>query len=279
MLRFHSIFKGLKYTSLIFIIWLFVKCSSDSIADLEPLIDCESSNLSLQIELLSSASCAKGGQITISPSGGEPPYMYSINDNDFQSANTFSDIPAGSFVASVMDSKGCVFTKNGFLDANDEAITIELETISSGCNQSNGVINISADGGDENFQYTLFQEGTLLLESTDSSFNNLLPGDYTVSVQDGGGCGSEKEISLLTGISLESNIFPLIETNCAISGCHLDSQQPLYTDPSIVRDFANQIANRVSSQSPSRVMPPSGSLPQNEIDQILCWVNDGSPDN
>ena len=51
------------------------------------------------------------GSITATGSGGSgAPYSYSLNGDPYQSSGDFSDLTAGTYTVSVMDSGGCIKT-------------------------------------------------------------------------------------------------------------------------------------------------------------------------
>jgi len=81
------------------------------------------------------------------------------------------------------------------------------------------------------------------------------------------------------GISFELNIEPIIQTNCAVSGCHVNGQQ-LPTLETYEQIAAN--AERVKARTSNGTMPPASSgksLIQEEINAIACWVDNGAQDN
>jgi hypothetical protein len=52
--------------------------------------------------------CASNdGAITVSASGGSPPYQYSLNNINFQQGNIFTGLAAGTYTIYVKDSKNC----------------------------------------------------------------------------------------------------------------------------------------------------------------------------
>lgn len=62
----------------------------------------------------------KGNTLTITASGGTPPYQYSwsgLNGN-FVEYNTFSNIPLGVFTAYVEDANGCTIVSKEFINLN-----------------------------------------------------------------------------------------------------------------------------------------------------------------
>lgn len=76
-------------------------------------------------------------------------------------------------------------------------------------------------------------------------------------------------------ITLSQNIQPIVEQNCAIAGCHLDSQAPLFTDSDDI--IAN--ANRIKARTSAGTMPPSGAISSTLVSEIACWVDNGAIDN
>ena len=80
-------------------------------------------------------------------------------------------------------------------------------------------------------------------------------------------------------ISFVQTIEPIISTNCAISGCHVNGQQrPTLETYEQIAANAELIMNRTSNGT----MPPPSSgkeLTLEQIETISCWVSDGAPDN
>lgn len=81
------------------------------------------------------------------------------------------------------------------------------------------------------------------------------------------------------GVSYSSTIEPLISTHCAIPGCHVRGNQlPELTDYEKISANASKIKEMTSSG----IMPPETSgmiLTKQEIDDIICWVDAGAPEN
>ena len=55
------------------------------------------------------ADCERDGSgvITVTPTGGVPPYVYSLDGGSPQPANVFSELAAGTYAVAVQDSRGC----------------------------------------------------------------------------------------------------------------------------------------------------------------------------
>lgn len=254
----------------IFCSFAFFACTS--VNEESVSIDCSASDLRIESVNTTEASCATGGSVTISTTGGNGEYQFKIGDIE-QNVATFGNLPAGDYLAEVTDGNGCSTTANFTIEGSDDTITATASVEPAECGADNGQITITATGGDENYTFSLnnadFQSG--------NSFSELAADDYTVTVKDGNGCTAVLTISVNTDISLSNNIMPIIEANCAISGCHKDVRNPMFNSKNDVINASNRIAARTSSTT--NPMPPGGRLPQSEIDQILCWVENGASDN
>lgn len=79
---------------------------------------------------------------------------------------------------------------------------------------------------------------------------------------------------LCDNITFSVNVKPILDSNCI--QCHsAGGNFPNLTDINIVI----QNANRIKSEVVSREMPKNGSLTQEEIDIISCWVDAGAINN
>ena len=99
------------------------------------------------------------------------------------------------------------------------------------------------------------------------------------------GCYNDKE-EILYGVtscdgintSFAANVQPIIQSNCAVPGCHAagSSNGPgALTTYSQIRNAAVEIKMAVVS----RFMPKSGSLTLSQIKTISCWVDAGALNN
>jgi len=123
------------------------------------------------------------GMITIDPTGGNPPYTYSLNGGAFQSSNAFK-VGAGAYSVRVLDSKNCGALYNNITVAAPAALSAVISNTSNATCEggANGTITVAATGGSGNYQYSnggAFQSSNVL---------NVLPGTYTITVKDVNGC-------------------------------------------------------------------------------------------
>jgi len=98
------------------------------------------------------------------------------------------------------------------------------------------------------------------------------------------GCYNDKE-ELLYGnttcdenTSFAVNVNPIIQTNCAISGCHAAGST---NGPGALTTYSQikNVAVQIKSAVVSRFMPMNGSLTASQIQTISCWVDAGAPNN
>lgn len=93
---------------------------------------------------------------------------------------------------------------------------------------------------------------------------------------DNGNNGGNGGSGSTTDVSLSTDVIPIIDGNCAVSGCHVTGR----TSPDLSSSsgiIAN--ASRVKAEVVSGRMPRGGSLTNEEINLISDWVDQGAKDN
>lgn len=84
-----------------------------------------------------------------------------------------------------------------------------------------------------------------------------------------------------TAVSWSVTIQPLMQTRCAIPGCHVPgAQTPDLSNYNSVKAQADagRIKARVIDGVPS-IMPPSGRLPSCDQKKLEAWLLQGAPNN
>lgn len=158
------------------------------------------------------------------------------------------------------------------VDCNAANINVAVNATDSDCGATEGVISASATGGTGAIQYSL--DGNTY--QTSGEFTGLPPGEYELRARDANNCVVTTPVAINSGISFQASIQPIIENSCAISGCHVSG--------TAIPDFTsfNNIQSRaagVKSRTQSKDMPRMGSLTDEEIQRIACWVDDGALNN
>ena len=157
--------------------------------------------------------------------------------------------------------------------ACDGSLTVEVSSVSdSPCGEDSGTITVAASGGAGGYLFQL--EGGDF--STSTSFDALSPDTYTIVVKDANDCVAEVNTKVTSGIVLD-DIRPIIEANCATSGCHDGTNnRPNFTQDATIKNRASDIKNRTGNMT----MPPASTgdtLTSEQIQLIDCWASDGAP--
>ncbi|GAB3817867.1 hypothetical protein GCM10028895_14400 [Pontibacter rugosus] len=140
------------------------------------------------------ATCADNdGEITAGTvTGGTAPHTYSINGTIFQSSTTFSGLASGNYTLVAKDANGCTISTSVTVGKNVPT-AFTSTTTSATCGSNNGQLSITGvTGGDA--PYTYSQDGTTFQAS--ATFQNLLPGTYTITVKDANGCTFAKQVQV-----------------------------------------------------------------------------------
>src|SRR5262249_37472013 len=120
--------------------------------------------------------------VTVTASGGTPPYQYSLNGGTFQSGNTFT-VGAGTHTVTVKDGSNCTGNTNPVTVTAPSAITATASAGTISCHGGTTTLTVTASGGTPPYQYSL-NGGAL---QAGNSFT-VGAGTYTVTVQDANSC-------------------------------------------------------------------------------------------
>lgn len=262
------------YISFLLLLTSTLSCEYESV---ESTFDCSQQIISISVQDVENTECGQdNGSFTVIASGAEDSFEYSINGAVFGTNAVFSNLAAGNYsvIAKAVNTQ-CQSDPFEVIIENQKGLQLSLvKKTDSDCGVAQGSISVSQQNGVPPIEYKINNE----LFQADSSFTNLENGVYNIFAKDATGCeASITGITISSGISLVSDIQPIIMTNCAISGCHNGSQSPnLSTKENIIAE-----ASFIQSRTSNGTMPPAGrtDLTQEEIDKITCWLNEGAPDN
>ncbi len=123
------------------------------------------------------------GAVSLSASGGTAPYAYLWNTG--ATSSSISNIPAGTYTATVTDANGCTSTVNRSVSQPLSALTAAGAQTNINCyNQNTGSISLTVSGGTSPYTYA-WSNG-----SVTQNQSNLNAGTYTVTITDAAGCTS-----------------------------------------------------------------------------------------
>ncbi len=242
-------------------------------------VDCTASDLTLHLDDQSNPTVCNAidGTITVSATGGEGPYNFSLNGGSYQTSGSFIKLAPGSFTLEVKDVHGCTRSLTVDLSSSNSTLTATVSTTAdTDCFSDNGSISINASQGKPPYHYQL---GSGAFGEV-NTFGNLKFGNYTVTVKDGDDCPRLINVTIPRGnssVSYVNDIKPILDTNCNVAGCHNGSLGATRD----WRTYANVKDNAafIKTRTANKTMPPSGPLTQKQIDQITCWVDDGALNN
>jgi len=264
--------------SLLISFLVYAGCSSND----EPKpVDCNTTDLAISLTSKSDpASCnTNNGSIVVSATGGAAPYQFKLNSGTFAAATTFNNLGAGSFSIVVKDANSCEKTLSAIVLAAPSSPVAGVSTITAhtNCLSPNGVITVNVTGGTPPYQYKI-GSGAFVSSNV---FSQLKAGNYTVTVQDDADCSItiNNVVNSSTSVSFQTQIKPLLETNCIKSGCH-NGDNGADRNWSV---FANvqAKASGIKTRTGNRSMPAdnANALTQDQIDLIACWVDSGAQNN
>jgi hypothetical protein len=132
----------------------------------------------------SNVSCYKGnnGAITITATGGNPPYTYSKDGNNYAGNNILNNLVTGTYTTYVKDANGSVVSNVSTI-TQPYPLSISSSTASLTCGNERS-ITITATGGEA--PYTYSKDG--INYDSYNTFSNLESGIYTMYAKDRNGC-------------------------------------------------------------------------------------------
>ena len=141
------------------------------------------------------------GSISVSATGGSPGYQYVWNNSVAGAENL--NIGAGNYTVTITDINNCVFIESITLSQPAPAAGT-LSSVDALCfGDFNGSISVdTAFGGTGPYIYSLDGENF----QTDTLFQGLSAGNYTVTLQDINGCEGSSQISISQPFELDVNL-------------------------------------------------------------------------
>jgi len=83
-------------------------------------------------------------------------------------------------------------------------------------------------------------------------------------------------------VSYNLDVKPIVNTNCAITGCHLPGGigPGNFSSYDVFSGVSQTVAIRIQLPfSDTHHMPQGGVLPPEDIEKLLCWIENGAKNN
>ncbi|MEL6659455.1 MAG: hypothetical protein AAFR36_23535, partial [Bacteroidota bacterium] len=149
---------------------------------------------------------------TVQVANGSGNYTYQWDDPNGQTNQVLMNVPAGTYTVTITDTEdGCFITE--VVDINEpDVISVTLDEVNgpSCSNDDDGNAFISAEGGSGVYTYQWDDPAA----QTTTFIDNLMPGDYTVTVTDENDCTGTLTITVPEGGDLEAAIDDFTAPTC-----------------------------------------------------------------
>jgi len=143
------------------------------------------------VEVDSSSCTAATGSIEVTASSLGM-IQYSLDGVNFQSDNTFSNLPEGTYTVYMQDDNSCEEEIEVEIFANDAPVITEVFTEEALCGETTGSLTVAIEGGTVPYEYQM-DEGPFVSSNT---FSGLAEGIYDITIRDAQGCIDEVEVTI-----------------------------------------------------------------------------------
>ncbi len=178
------------------------------------------------------------GQLTLSGSGGIPPYSYSLDGTNWQTNNIFNNFFTGSYAVFIQDDVGCITSILTTISEPPLLTWVDIATTSITCMDSCGTITMNVIGGSIPYEY---------------SFDN----------------GATWQIDNILNCAIESGDWPVIVRD--VNGCFISDTAVVQDDRYIIQDTLNlEFCTGDTIFTGNEIYNSSGYFTQNLLDVNSC---------
>ena len=230
------------------------------------------------------------GSIDLTPTGGIENYV--INWSNGETTEDITNLTANTYQVNITDNNGCLFDSILTITQPTSQINLSLVATNVSCfGGNNGAVDLTIAGGTQ--PYTINWSNGQITED----IQNLIGGNYTVSVTDANGCSTNGTINISSPVSTLSltattqNVTCFNGSNGLVNISVSGGTSPYsynWSNGAITQDLINVIAGNYSvivtddqgctiSGSYGITQPSSGITITNSITPVSCFDgNDGA---
>ncbi|MEX1187642.1 MAG: PKD domain-containing protein [Bacteroidia bacterium] len=130
------------------------------------------------------------GTISIdSASGGTLPYSFRLNNSNWTSATSYTNLSDGNHSMYIRDAQQCIDSTSRILITPSFPTQMTTQIVDAVCAENNAVISINGVTGGTSPLYVAIGDSIFsLLNSYPANFENLAEGDYLITIKDANDC-------------------------------------------------------------------------------------------
>ncbi len=231
-----------------------VQDASGCVSDIKQIEIIEPEIITGTATIVNHISCSglQDGSISVQAEGGTPPYEYSVGGNGvWQSSNVFIGLSGGNYAIRIRDANLCEGITNSVVIVNPPLLSIvaTLQNPISCRNANDALITVQGFGGTGDYLFSIDGQNFV----TNTSFPNLSPGTYQLSVKDENGCISSAPIITVNNpqaLNIQVSITKHISCNGANDGQITVSASGGTGTKLFSLDGVNYVSNNVFSNLP-----------------------------
>jgi gliding motility-associated-like protein len=150
------------------------------------------------------------GSYAVMASGGTTPYSYANGAGPFSNNNNFSALTAGTYVAHIKDNNNCTHDTTITITQPSEVAISFIFTNAKCFGDANGTITINGNGGTPTYTYSYNSNPY----QANNQVNNLIAGNYTISVKDAHGCKHDSTLTITQPTPLHLTNLQIVNPTC-----------------------------------------------------------------
>ncbi|WNJ20744.1 PKD domain-containing protein [Pontibacter sp. G13] len=148
------------------------------------------------------------GSVTVAGSGGTPAYEFAFEAQPFGSSPILTGMAAGTYVIVIRDGNGCMAETAATLNEPDALIGSGTSQDISCYGENDGSAEVDVVGGTPAYQY-LWNTG-----ETNSTVNNLPPGNYDCIITDANNCQYSISVEVIEPPLMEFDSISYVDASC-----------------------------------------------------------------